>query len=130
MTFLKRLRLYGIGFALGLAIVYGMFGTRSCVSPNEMKMQELVFQNFELSPLAKCKLACLKKNEALLKIELRHFEVDYGVSAPRQEPCGEYFVKPKQEHAAAYDYTLVLLDCDTITRINDIQLHTTVCLCQ
>lgn len=130
MTFLKRLRLYGIGFALGLAIVYGMFGTRSCVSPNEMKMQELVFQHFELSPTAKCKLDCIKKNEALLKIELRHFEVDYDVSSPRKEPCGEYFVKPKKEHAAMYNYSLVMLDCDTITRINDIRIDNTVCHCQ
>ncbi len=130
MTFLKRLRLYGIGFALGLGIVYGMFGTRSCVTPNEMKMQELVFQQFELSSVAKCKLACMKKNEALLKIELRHFEVDYDLSAPRKEPCGEYYLKPKKEHATMYGYSLVMLDCDSITRINDIRTDNTVCHCQ
>ena len=99
MTFLKRLRLYGMGFGLGLAIVYSMFGTRSCVMPNEMKMQELVFQDFELSETAKCKLKCLKKNVDLLKIELRHFEVNYDVSSPRKEACGEYFVRPKKEHS-------------------------------
>lgn len=131
MTFLKRLRLYGIGFGIGLGIVYAMFGTRSCVSTNEMKMQELVFQDFALSETAKCKLTCLKKNEDLLKIELRHFEVDYDVSSPRKEPCGEYFIKPKKEHATEYNYSLVMLDCDTITRINDISITgTTSCQCQ
>lgn len=130
MTFLKRLRLYGMGFGLGLAIVYSMFGTRSCVMPNEMKMQELVFQDFELSETAKCKLKCLKKNVDLLKIELRHFEVNYDVSSPRKEPCGEYFVRPKKEFESQYNYSLVMNDCDTITRINDISITNTLsCQC-
>jgi hypothetical protein len=120
MTFLRRLKLYGIGFGLGLAIVFAMFGTRSCVTPNEMKMQELVFQHLELSPLAQCKLKCLRKNEALLKIELRHFEVNYDLSNVRRKPCGEYFIQPKAEQAANYNYKLVMLDCDTITKVNDI----------
>jgi hypothetical protein len=122
MKFLHRLKFYGFGFGLGLVIVYAMFGTRSCTTPNEMKMQELVFQHFELSDKAKCKLTCLQKNEALLKIELRHFEVNYDVSAPRKEPCGEYFVEPKKEFISRYAYKLVMLDCDTITRINDISI--------
>jgi hypothetical protein len=131
MTFLRRLRLYGLGFALGLAIVYGMFGTRSCTTPNEMKMQELVFQHFELSQKAQCKLTCLKKNEALLKIELRHFEINYDVSSPRNKPCGEYFIQPKKEFASQYNYALVMNDCDTITKINDISITSTAtCQCQ
>ena len=69
MNFLKRLKFYGFGFGLGLLIVFSMFGTRSCVSPNEQKMQELVFQNFKLSDKANCKLKCIMKNEMLLKIE-------------------------------------------------------------
>jgi hypothetical protein len=119
-----------VGFALGLGIVYAMFGTRSCVSPNEQKMQELVFQDFELSETAKCKLKCLQKNEDLLKIELRHFEVNYDVSSPRKEPCGEYFVQPKKDFTTQYNYTLVMNDCDTITRINDISItNSLTCQC-
>jgi hypothetical protein len=131
MKFLNRLKFYGFGFGLGLLIVYAMFGTRSCTTPNEMKMQELVFQHFELSAKAQCKLACLNKNEALLKIELRHFEVNYDVSAPRKEPCGEYFIEPKKEFASIYSYKLVMLDCDTITKINDISITSPIrCQCQ
>jgi hypothetical protein len=131
MTFLRRLKLYGIGFGLGLLIVYAMFGTRSCTTVNEMKMQELVFQHFEFSEKAKCKLKCLWKNESLLKIELRHFEVNYDLSTVRQEPCGEYFVQPRATHSSEYNYNLLMLDCDTITRINDINVTTTnTCNCQ
>jgi hypothetical protein len=122
VNFLQRLKFYGIGLGIGLLLVYGMFGTRSCVGPNQLKMQELVFQDFQLAPLAAQKLRCMKKNEALLKIELRHFEVNYDLSSPRKEPCGEYFIQPKKEHEAEYGYKLVMIDCDTITRINDISL--------
>ena len=131
MNFLKRLRFYGFGFGLGLLIVYTTFGTRSCTTPNEMKMQELVFQHFELSEKAQCKLKCLHKNEALLKIELRHFEVNYDISSPRKVPCGEYFIEPKKEFSSLYAYKLVMLDCDSITKINDISITSNVsCSCQ
>lgn len=131
MKFLRRLKFYGFGFGLGLMIVYVMFGTRSCVTPNEQKMQELVFQSFQLSQKSQCKLKCLYKNEQLLKIELRHFEVNYDLSTVRKEPCGEYFIQPKKEFTGKYNYTLVMYDCDTITRIDDINIiGTNTCSCQ
>jgi hypothetical protein len=131
MNFLKRLKFYGFGFGLGLLIVYVMFGTRSCVTPNEQKMQELVFQHLSLSEKAHCKLKCLMKNEQLLKIELRHFEVNYDLSTVRKEPCGEYFIQPKEEFVSKYNYKLVAYDCDTITRIDDISIiNTNSCSCQ
>jgi len=131
MNFLKRLKFYGFGFGIGLLIVYAMFGTRSCVSPNEQKMQELVFQHFELSNKAQCKLKCIMKNEQLLKIELRHFEVNYDLSTVRKEPCGEYFIEPKKEFSSQYNYKLVMYDCDTITRIDDINIvNSNTCSCQ
>jgi len=132
MNFLKRLRFYGFGFGLGLLVVYATFGTRSCTTPNEMKMQELVFQHLDLSPKAKCKLKCLRKNSDLLKIELRHFEVDYELSSPRKKPCGEYFIKAKKEFDSLYNYKLVMYDCDTITRVKDISITSAsiTCNCQ
>lgn len=131
MKFLSRLKLYGFGFGLGLMVVYAMFGNRSCTTPNEIKMHELVFQSFELSEKAKCKLKFLRKNEFLLKVELRHFEINYGVSKVHEKPCGQYFVEPKSEHASLYNYKLVLQDCDTITKINDISITSNnTCTCQ
>lgn len=131
MTFLNRLKFYGIGFGIGLLMVFAIFGNRSCTTPNQIKMQQLVFQYMELSEKAQCKLKCLRKNEALLKIELRHFEINYAVSHVRQKPCGEYFVQPKQEYDSLYNYKLIMYDCDTITRIKDISISTTnTCNCQ
>jgi hypothetical protein len=122
MTFLQRLKFYGFGFGIGLLVVYAMFGTRSCVTPNEQKMQELVFQKFELSGKAQCKLKSMRKNELLLKVELRHFEVNYDLSSIHKEPCGEYYVQPKEDYKKDYKYHLVIYDCDTISRIDDIQI--------
>ena len=155
MTFLGRLKYYGFGFGLGIMIVFAMFGGRSCTTPNEQKMEELVFQDFQLSEKALCKLKCIHMsekllkiqaghtipaetqvklktlNELLLKIELRHFEVNYGVSSPRKESCGEYFVQPKKEFESLYNFKLLMLDCDTITRINDISINASkTCTCQ
>lgn len=130
MNFLKRLKFYGFGFSLGLLIVFSMFGTRSCVSPNEQKMQELVFQNFKLSQKATCKLKCILKNELLLKIELRHFEINYDLSNVHKEPCGDYYIQPKKEYANKYNYKLIINDCDTISKIDDISVATTSCNCQ
>jgi hypothetical protein len=131
MNFLKRLKFYGFGFGLGLLIVFSMFGTRSCVSPNEQKMQELVFQKFKLSDKANCKLKCIMKNEMLLKIELRHFEVNYDLSNVHKEPCGEYYIQPKKEFADQYNYKLIINDCDTISKVDDISIPATYnCNCQ
>lgn len=131
MKFLQRLKFYGFGFGLGLLIVFAMFGTRSCVTPNEQKMQELVYQQFKLSDKAACKLKCIMKNEMLLKIELRHFEVNYDVSSIHKEPCGEYYIQPKKEFESQYNYKLIINDCDTISKIDDISIPATVtCNCQ
>jgi hypothetical protein len=133
MTFLGRLKFYGFGFALGLCVLYAMFGTRSCVTPNEMKMQELVHQQFRLSEKARCKLNCLDKNEALLKLALRHFEVNYDLSSVHKTPCGEYYIQPKKEHADKQNFRLVILDCDTISQIDDISItsaNSATCNCQ
>lgn len=131
MNFKQRLKYYAFGLLLGIMVVYGMFGTRSCTTPNEVKMQQLVFQYFEFSDKAKCKLKCMHKNEALLKMELRHFEVNYDLTSVHKEPCGEYFIQPKQQYDSLYNYNLVIYDCDTISRINDINIVSgNTCTCQ
>ena len=131
MTFLGRLKFYGVGFGIGLLMVFAIFGQRSCTTPNEIKMQQLVFQYMELSDKAQCKLKCNRKNEMLLKVELRHFEINYDLSDVHKEPCGEYYVQPKKEYDSLYNYKLIIYDCDTISRINDISFSSsTTCTCQ
>lgn len=129
MDFLRRLKFYGFGFGLGLMIVYAMFGTRSCTTANEMKIQELTYQQLNLSDKALCKLKALRKNGPLLKLELKQFMVDYDKSEVHQEPCGMYYLVPKEEYAANYNYRLVMYDCDTISRVDDIMITTDTIQC-
>lgn len=132
MTFIQRLKFYGIGFGMGCLIVYAMVGNRSCVSSNEMKMQELVFQHFEFSEKAQCKLKCLVYNEQLLKIEMRNFEVNYDLTDVHAEPCGTYFIQPKKEFADKYKFNFVINDCDSVSKILDIDISKTgkTCDCE
>jgi hypothetical protein len=122
MNFSTRLKFYGIGFGIGLLMVYSMFGTRSCNTPGEVKIGQLMSQSMEIAPLVHCKLKSANKNAALLKLELRHFEINYDLSKVHNEPCGQYFIQPKEEFAKEYNYTLIMNDCDTITHIYDINI--------
>src|ERR1043166_4400489 len=122
MTFLRRLGLYGFGFLLGMMILFMLFGTRRCEMPGEIKLLQLLDKQFVLSPLAQCKLKCLRKNEALLKLELKQFEIDYAVSSVHKKPCGEYFVKPQEKYASDYSYRLVIHDCGERAEIRDLQI--------
>jgi len=132
MNFWKRLRFYGLGFGIGLLVVYALFGNRSCSTPGEVKMRELVFQDFRVSEKAKCKMKCLTLNDQVLKINLRHFEINYDLSDVHHEPCGNYFVEPKKDHKAEYNFNLIMTDCDTITQIDDINILKAMpsCTCQ
>lgn len=132
MNFWKRLRFYGIGFGIGLLIVYALFGNRSCASPGEVKMRELAFQHFRISDKALCKMKCLTLNEQVLKIYLRHFEINYNLSDVHKEPCGSYFVEPKADHKTEYNFNLVMYDCDSMTQIDDINILKAMpsCTCQ
>lgn len=123
MTFLQRLKFYGIGFLIGCLIVFATVGNRSCVTTNEMKMQELVFQHFEFSDKAQCKLKCMHYNGALLKIEMRNFEVNYDLTDVHADPCGTYFIQPKEEFKDKYKFDFVINDCDTTSKILDINIH-------
>ena len=129
MTFIQRLKFYGIGFGLGCLVVYVMVGSRSCVSHNEMKMQELVYQPFDISEKAQCKLKSLVFNERLLKIEMRNFEVNYDLTAVHAEPCGQYFIQPKKEFESKYKFNFVINDCDSVSKILDINILDTSIKC-
>jgi hypothetical protein len=122
MTFLRRLGLYGFGFVLGLMILFMLFGTRRCEMPGEIKLLQLLNKPFVLSPVTQCKLKCLRKNEALMRVELKQFEIDYGLSSVHEKPCGAYFVKPQEKYAADYAYRLVIYDCGEKAEIRDLQV--------
>ncbi len=120
MNFWQRLRFYLIGFIPGCIILFYIINKKGCTSPNELKMKELIYQHFEMSHKAACKLKCLKLTNTGFKIELQGYQVNYDLSDVHAKPCGSYFIEGKDKSKAAFE--LVIRDCDTITKIDDIRI--------
>lgn len=120
MTFWQRLRFYLIGFVPGCIILFYIINKKGCTSPNELKMQELSYQTFQLSPKAECKIKCLGLTKNGFKVELKNYEVNYDLSEVHVKPCGSYYIQCKEPGKGKFE--LMIRDCDTITKIDDIKL--------
>ncbi len=120
MEFQDRLKLYMIGFLVGLLLVYVLFGNRSCISLSEVKMSELKNQRLKLSENVRCSLECMNKTTAQLKSELEFFEVNFDKSHPREKPCRIYYLEPRSHFKKFYPYHLIIKDCDDLTLITQI----------
>lgn len=130
MKFQERLKLYMIGFLIGLLMVYVFFGNRSCVSLSEVKMAELNRQSFKVNEYVKCQLKCIQKDPQQLKNELEFFEVNFDKSKPREKPCRIYYLQPKEKFQKFYPYHLLVHDCEEKTIITEIIFqNNTKCQC-
>ncbi len=130
MTFQDRLKLYMIGFLIGLLLVYVLFGNRSCMSLSEIKMTQLRNQKIRVSDKVLCQLKCMHKTPSHLKAELEFFEIDFDKSSPREKPCRIYYLEPKEKFKKFYPYRIVIKDCSGVTWIYELIFqNTTQCLC-
>lgn len=120
MTHQERLKLYMIGFLIGLILVYVLFGNRSCVSLSEVKMKELKSQQFKTTDRVQEQLKCIHKTPAHLKSELEFFEVNFDRSKPRESPCRIYYLQPRKHFTKFYPYHLIIQDCNDLTLVTDI----------
>ena len=117
MTFNYRIKLYLFGFLLGLLILAIILKGKKCSSVNEMKLIEITDQTILLSEKAKCQLAYLKINQDSLRMILQNnYRINYDKSEVRSIPCGKLFIEGNQKNAP---FTLVILDCDTVSKINE-----------
>ncbi|MCX7729012.1 MAG: hypothetical protein N2203_06035, partial [Bacteroidia bacterium] len=102
MNFQERLKLYMIGFLIGLLLVYVLFGNRSCISLSEVKINELKNQKIKATEDVQNKLKCILKTTSHIKSELEFFEIDFDKSHPREKPCRMYYLKPKEKFKQFY----------------------------
>lgn len=129
MKFEDRLKLYMIGFLIGLLLVYMMFGSRTCTSLSDVKMAQLRNQSFKVSEKVICQLKCIHKSSQQLKSELEFFRVNFDKSSPREKPCRMYYLEPKDNFKKFYPYHLIINDCNNTTTIKEIIFQDTM-LCQ
>jgi len=68
MNIWKRLRIYFVGFGLGMLMVYGFFGERACsgCTPKDIIRKTIITNPFKTSDYMNCKLKCNEISEANL----------------------------------------------------------------
>lgn len=126
MSFSYRVKLYIFGFLLGLLILMFILKGKKCSGVNEMKLIEITDQTMILSEKVKCKLKFLNIHPDSLRTVLQtNYRINYDKSEVHATPCGKYFIEGLKPDAP---FSFVMNDCDTISRIDEIQLKAP-CLC-
>ena len=74
----RKVRIYMIGFIIGLVAVYFMFGGRTyqVLTPGLLKLDQLAAQKFKYSDTATCQMKCEKISEDELKDAMTNSKVD------------------------------------------------------
>ena len=120
MTFSYRIKLYLFGFLIGLLILGIILKGKKCSNVNEMKLIEITDQQIYLSDKASCQLRFLNIEKDSLRMYLQsNFRINYDKSEVRAIPCGKLFVEGKKNNMP---FSAVILDCDTISKIEEFQL--------
>lgn len=93
-TFGKRFGYYGFGVALGIGVVFFMFGSRSDIRcnyfPTARVLGSLSQKEVKLSPLAQCQYECLQLDSNDLRVFFLAGNIQFKQSEPRKKPHGEY----------------------------------------
>lgn len=111
----RRIRLYLVGFVLGLILVGFIYKGRGCKMPSSVKLEELCAQQKIYSEKAKCQLQCLAITESKLNQSLENGKINYDESDVRKEPYGYYTIESVLE---AKDSIKVLIeDKDSVSSI-------------
>lgn len=127
---IRRFKLYGFGFLLGLLLVYVLFHGRSCEMPSSRKLAELEHQKLEYSKHAVCRMQCRNITEAEIKQILKSGKVNYDKSNVHEKPYGTYAVE-----GIAVDgknLRIIIADCDTISKVVtaiDLKMENDSCDC-
>jgi hypothetical protein len=117
-NFWRRMRLYLLGFIIGLIGVYFIFGNKNLkeLTPGMLKMDQLAAQNFHYSDTALCQMKCEKISYGELKDAMTDAKIDSKKS------------RSFNQHRPMYDFTghtrngrflhVICVEIDSITRIS------------
>ncbi|HEX7413613.1 MAG TPA: hypothetical protein VF411_06160 [Bacteroidia bacterium] len=120
MTFKQRLKFYLVGFGIGALILASILSKKSCKGVNTQKVEELVYQKWEISEVMRCKLKCAGfVNDSLFLKDVKTCTVNYGESDVHEQPCGKYVLE--SSYQSANTYTLLVADCGSISKLIDVR---------
>ena len=116
MTFWRRLRIYLVGFGLGLLIVYVFFKDRelNTWTPQSRVLTTIDSSAVTISKRARCQISCNNfEIEDWRKIHATA-SVDFSESSPQKEPCPIYRLNSVFEEM---DYQLIWEVCENDEKV-------------
>lgn len=96
LTFNKRLRLYLIGFAIGLPIMWGLMRHKNVMPmPSEIITEQVLANPIQYSKHARCRMECRNITEDEILAVLKMGDVNYSKSEVQAKPCKKYAFEGK-----------------------------------
>ena len=92
MKFWRRLKVYLIGFGLGLIIVYVLFGERDLNNwlPQQRVLTAIDSAVITISERAKCQIKCQELPQNFWQEMSQDAKIDFSESETRRSPCPLY----------------------------------------
>ena len=112
---IRRFKLYGFGFLMGILIVSVVYKGKGCQMPGSAKLEELSWQKLEYTIPGACRMKCRGVTEAEIKQILKIGKVNYDKSEVHDFPCPLYAIEGST--ADGQSLRVVIVDCDTISSV-------------
>ena len=115
---IRRFKLYGFGFVLGIVIVSFVYKGRGCQLPGSAKLEELNYQKLELSKVGECMINCKGISPTEIKQLLKSGKVNFNDSGVHDKPYPTYAVESTT--SKGQKIRMVIADVDTISVLQTI----------
>jgi hypothetical protein len=120
MPFYKKLLFFSIGIALGLLMVFFLFGNRDiqcAYFPNDRVLYDMRKKQPVFSDLAARKAQDYQLDSVAIDQILHNSKVLFKQSNSRQKPCGAYLLE--WEHPSKETFTIAIENCDSTLVFKD-----------
>jgi hypothetical protein len=116
MTFKKRLRLYMIGFIIGIPIMWYMMRRKQTFKfPSEIVVEQMLAQPIKYTKHARCRMECRNISEEEVITILRTGEVNFSKSEVQAKPCKKYAIEGKTNDGQ--NVRIIFGKCDDETKV-------------
>ncbi len=106
---------------MGLLLLLSILNKRGCKGINTIKVEELMYQKWEINDAMRCKLKCAGyANDSLFLKDLKNCTVNYSESDIHEKPCGRYVLESSDKSVSTY--TLLIADCDHTSKLLDVSV--------
>jgi hypothetical protein len=112
---IRRFKLYGFGFVLGMLVVSMVYKGKGCQLPSSSKLEELSWQKLEYTKHGECRMKCRNITEAEIKQLLKHGKVNFDKSGVHDKPYPTYAIEGSTTEGQSL--RIIIADCDTISKV-------------